>query len=251
MEDNKIIRCQNSFHCSRCMQPEGKSNFFIFIEHTKHCASLRCDIPCIAQKREVQPIMSTSLVQEIINKLDNCQYNVVLYGLGSSDYPYEKLNIPKKNSFQTTINNSYSLYSKQKPANLLLFARAYSLKDINEIISCGNYDGVKTVICSHVNNSEYVQMALECENNEISFIFDYDHISNNVSKLNEILIEIGECKNVSYRGNCNGTKPLVIMNWSHSFVTYREEYHYFETTKTINTNLFLKQIDQEKGEHND
>lgn len=238
------IRCKNSFHCYRCFQPENNRKYFIFIEHTPHCRSRKCDIPCIAQKRKKQSIMSVSLVQNIINEIANSKYNVVLYGLGSSDFPYHKLKLPTSNSFQTTITNSYKHYSEYKSVNqnMLLFARVYSFRDINEVVDLGNYNGVKVVICNNKNNGEYVEMAITADENNLSIVFDYDHISENVNKLNEILLSVGECKNVSYRGKCNGTKPIVIMNWSDLYVTYREEFHYFETVKTVSKNEFLKLV---------
>jgi len=138
--------------------------------------------------------------------------------------------------------DDYRKYSKLKPANLLLFGRLYSFQDIVEVISCGNYDGVKVVICNNKNNDEYVEMAKISDKNNLSMVFDYDHISENTSKLNEILINIGDCNNITYRGKCKGTKPIVIMNWSDLSVTFREEFHYFNTVKTVNKNEFLKLI---------
>ena len=236
------IRCKNSFHCAKCFQPDNNQKHFIFIEHTPFCRSIKCDIPCIAQKREKQPIMSISLVQKIINEIAASKYNVVLYGLGSSDFQYHKLSLPKSNSFQTTIMDNYQNYSKLKPTNLLLFGRVYSFKDINEVISCGNYDGVKTVICNNKNNGEYIEMAMVADKNNLSMVFDHDHISENTPKLEKILQNLKGCTNVTFRGKCNGTKPIVIMNWSDLSVTFREEFHYFDTVKTVSKSEFLKLI---------
>jgi hypothetical protein len=236
------IRCKNSFHCCRCFQPDNNQKHFIFIEHTPFCRSAKCDIPCIAHKMKKQPIMSITSVQKIIDNIVDSKYNIVLYGLGSSDFPYQELILQKSNLFQTTVNNSYCYYSEHKSPNLLLFARAYDIYDMKEIINCGNYNGAKTIICNKVNDYEYIAMAKMAEKNNFSLVFDYDHISKNMSKLEKILQKLGDCHNVTYRGRCNGTKPIVIMNWFNSEVTYREEYHYFDTVKTVNKNKFLKII---------
>lgn len=235
-------RCKSSFHCSRCFQPNNNRNYFIFIEHTPFCYSKKCDIPCVAQKREAQQTMSVLLVQRIIVEIAVSRYNVVLYGLGSSDFPYHELIIPQRNSFQTTITNSYRNYSKNKPERLLLYARVYSLRDVEEVVSCSNFDGIKIIVCNKSGNDEYIKMAKLADKNKLSLVFDYDHISENTSKLEKILQSIDKGVNITRRGNCDGTKPIVITHWTNLSVTYREEFHYFDTTKTVSKSEFLKHI---------
>lgn len=144
----------------------------IFIEHTPYCRLNKCDTPCEGQEMPICDKMNPEKISEILSllakniKMFDSDIKIILYGQGSSNYPYDLIEFPNDEiNIETTICEDYQEhYDKLKNTPIKSFARVYSLTDIKEAMKY-DYDGYYFVVNGH-SYSDYKEM-MEMGNDKI------------------------------------------------------------------------------------
>jgi hypothetical protein len=193
--------------------------------------------------------MKIKQVQEILYFIEPSKFNVVLYGKGDSHFDYHFLSYPQGKSYQTSITSNYKYYSKNKPKDLVLYARIYKLHDLRDVIKCGNYTAGKVIINSNKSNDYYTEIAHYAIKHQFPLMFDYDNRVNNTKQLELILNAIPPSEYIEERGICKGTRPIIITAIDDKYVYYRENFNELDNPIILSKIDFLKLITHEEKQN--